>query len=421
MDNFANACLDSNIDFLQNIDSDFDRYRSFSQADICPSLSSSFLTIDTTQMSFDDSRRNSHVYGTQSLPSPEDYTTSAGSVTSPITPLGLSATSVLYSSEAWAKASPHDVWHRHGSDADSLWLASEESAMGNCLVNDLSQSYSSSTAHPEYFPLIHRPKSTSDPSLAREIFQNPGSHHTIRDFESVVPWPTASLLSHSQTVEPSRTLQAMLPSSPLAKFEPITPLRHHHESSVLYSSSPLSGASSSILASQWEIDESKCFSPHDVSAYQEHGICSQSLCSSPSVEDNKHSDGSSRKPFPRKSGVDCEAVIPQNEFACSVPGCIDKETGKPKRFKRQEHKKRHEKTVHQKVDMFVCWVCSRPFTRRDNLKSHQFKTHGRKSNNQRNSYVATLDASSRYFDKDWEGRLNADGLPVGHPSHPGIH
>jgi len=123
------------------------------------------------------------------------------------------------------------------------------------------------------------------------------------------------------------------------------------------------------------------------------------------------------KPMPSKSGIDCEVIIAQNEFACSYPDCIDKQTGKQKRFKRQEHKKRHEKTVHEKHEhgLYACWVkgCkTAPFTRTDNLKSHLKNTHGKKSPNQRNRYVATQDKNSVHYDPDWVGDLDDEGYPI---------
>ncbi|RMZ82566.1 hypothetical protein DV738_g1473, partial [Chaetothyriales sp. CBS 135597] len=127
--------------------------------------------------------------------------------------------------------------------------------------------------------------------------------------------------------------------------------------------------------------------------------------------------GPSRKsrPEPGKSGIDCDVVIAHNEFACSWPNCIDKATGKQKRFKRQEHKKRHEKTVHEKEGLYRCWVpgcTTTAFTRTDNLKSHLRNTHGKKSPNQRNRYVATQDKHSEWYDPDWQGDLTEDGYPI---------
>ncbi|PMD59446.1 uncharacterized protein K444DRAFT_510609, partial [Hyaloscypha bicolor E] len=47
---------------------------------------------------------------------------------------------------------------------------------------------------------------------------------------------------------------------------------------------------------------------------------------------------------------------------CPFEGCT-------KRFVRQEHLKRHERT-HTQEDSYPCQFCQRPFGRPDNLKSH---------------------------------------------------
>lgn len=127
--------------------------------------------------------------------------------------------------------------------------------------------------------------------------------------------------------------------------------------------------------------------------------------------------GCKRRPVANKSVFECDLVITANSFACGYPECIDKNTGKQKRFKRAEHKKRHEKTVHQKEShvSHQCWVpqCERSFSRTDNLKSHLKNTHGKRSPNARNRYVATLDPNnSQYYSPDWEGDLTSEGLPI---------
>lgn len=162
----------------------------------------------------------------------------------------------------------------------------------------------------------------------------------------------------------------------------------------------------------------------------------------PEEQDESHKSSGVRVGTPR-SGIECtrpspsrlcsgqpevkrEAIIRSNMFTCGFPHCVDRQ-GRPKRFKHQEHKRRHEKTVHEQTEAmpsFRCWVetgrkkCGRVFSRRDNYKAHLVNTHGRRSDRKRNAYVATLDESSKYADLEWRGQLTTEGLPIGHPRFP---
>ena len=105
--------------------------------------------------------------------------------------------------------------------------------------------------------------------------------------------------------------------------------------------------------------------------------------------------------------------VEPNKFACDREDCIDK-TGRRKAFKRSEHLKRHMNTCHSGRRDHVCWVegCKKPFSRSDNLNTHLKQTHGRKSNGQRNRYVATLDENSAFYDPDYKGPLDNEGRPI---------
>ena len=297
--------------------------------------------------------------------------------------------------------------------------------MANCVMNSFPPLSSGPLFQPAYFCPTARPKSDVDPPLSRAVFNNALSGSKMNSPDEMVSWSNMGIMTQNQplTVEPNATFQATLPSSsPMSKYEPITPLRHHQGHSSLFTSSPLSGGSST-LASQWDLEDTKHVPEDDVLERSEKPVLHRMLRSSQASSPISIEDQSPQKSFLSRSGVDCEAVIRQNMFACSRPGCL-------RRFKRQEHKKRHEKTVHVQAGVeqqkFPCWVvtgskiCGRSFTRRDNLKSHETKTHGRRSNNQRNAYVATLDPNSKYYDVDWTGPLTADGLPLGHPSFPEV-
>lgn len=412
-----------NITYLDATDGGFEGYGPLPQAEDCPSVGSSFLTVDTSAMSFDEGR-NDH----KAPISPENLTMSSGaSDSSPNTPIAQLNLSEMPGTAMWAQYQfGSDIWHYHSADAENLWLPSEESTMANCVMNSFSEQDALVFQQPGYFNMGRKQRTLPDPPLSRAMFANPApqqmNHHTVMD--GMLSWPRTVDLAYPMTIAPSVTFQGTLPSSPASEFEPMTPLKHHRGSSSVFASSPLTGSSSSILTSQWDVEETKYMPFADAAAYRERQSLSYLLRSS---QDHsiKMEESSPIESHVSKSGVDCEAVIPQNIYACSVPGCVDKD-GKPKRFRRQEHKKRHEKTVHNKTDTFVCWVqtgskpCGKEFTRRDNLNSHLKKTHGSRKNNQRNSYVATLDEKSEYFDDKWKGKLTADGLPIGHPRWPEV-
>lgn len=397
-----------NLNFLGNAE----RYSPFSHTDGCPSTSSSFPTIDTSGISFDGSGEDMN-----GSTSPANLTASSGvSVTSPITPIGPGGVTGLYDTTVWPASDYDEVWHQHSTDPENLWPASDDFALANCVMDSLA-SQDQAVFQPGYFNVKNRPRTNNDPPLSRAVFANSISHQNDRVVGEMVSWPQPQNPMQQPTIEPNATFQNFLPSSPMSEFEPITPLRHNCPSSSMFASSPLLSSSSGILTDQWDVGDSRCVPAAEVYAHHDKQSLPHLLRSS--------RDFSPVKVQSSKSGVDCEAIIPQNVYACSVPGCVDK-NGKPKRFKRQEHKKRHEKTVHKKDAKFPCWVqtggkaCGREFTRRDNLNSHLKKTHGKKSNGQRNSYVATLDERSKYFDEKWKGKLTSDGLPIGHPRWPEI-
>lgn len=418
-DTFQSTYMSSNIDFLQCVDSDYDAYASFYHSEPCPSLASSFLSIDTSHSSVENGRRGSHE------PAPlEELSVSSASVTSPITPMGTTPMSMLYSTDIWCNAESHNGWHSHNVDSEAFWPAFDDLSTANCLMNGFSNHDQSSQFQVGYF-CPNRSRSLADPPLSRAVF-----HNTLEAQKSLVSgettsWPPTLVAAQPPTVEPKATFQNTLPSSPTVNPEPITPFRNDHDSSSLLTSSPLSGGSSSVLASQWDVEDSRFSSDIDTPEIDKTSAATRVLRSS-QISATISEDESQHRAVFAKSGVNCEAIIPQNMFPCTFSGCVDK-NGRQKRFKRQEHRKRHERTVHGKQEDFPCWVvtggkiCGRSFTRRDNLKSHWIKTHGRKSNNQRNSYVATLDATSKYYDADWRGRLTAEGLPIGHPRWPEIH
>ncbi|KAI9277766.1 hypothetical protein BY458DRAFT_504002 [Sporodiniella umbellata] len=90
-----------------------------------------------------------------------------------------------------------------------------------------------------------------------------------------------------------------------------------------------------------------------------------SACSSPQW---------SRSPSPCKETKRRKLVVPEEKtFACDVKGC-------GKVFGRQEHVKRHIRSIHTKEKPFACPYtrCQKRFARSDNLNQH-IRTH-RKTN-----------------------------------------
>lgn len=411
---FDGTCFESGIDLLQPIEQDEHQFASFVRTDTCPSLASSFLTIDTSRMSFEDGRRSS--FSSQSM-SPGHFTASAGSIPSPATPITFQP---AYEN-VWTKPSMKGVWHSAYADANQLWWASHDPSFDSLQLNCYSRPCSTLHEKAELGVLTQPPPNTEDRTMSTVAFVDSSPEITRSHADNMLTWSAPGMAVQPQTIEPSATFQSVGPSSPLSKFEPITPLTHRADS-MLLDSSPFSSVPSSVVPSQYESDGSTyrgcTFDSFPTPKLVRSQIRHKNLL--------KRESPDRRKSPPAKSGLNCEAVIPQNEYPCTWPGCVDKETGKARRFKRQEHRKRHEHTVHEKRSYFRCWVvtggkaCGKEFTRNDNLQSHLKKTHGRKSNNQRNPYVATQDPDSKYHDPKWTGPCTSDGLPIGHPLWPDL-
>ena len=207
-------------------------------------------------------------------------------------------------------------------------------------TSDHSSYYSAYTQYPQTV-------SMSNPVLSRSIFD-------VQDALSVAatmavedhnyPW-SALTSSPPQTIAPRAAFQPMLVSSPIAKQEPSTPIRMGSHSSVMFSSSPMGLVSPPVVPSQHDVDEATCeLTEHNIDASElARHRCGIDRLHRRGYERKRHVGPANRpKPVGNRSGMHCDVVIAQNEFACSYAGC-------QKRFKRQEHKKRHEKTVHEKA------------------------------------------------------------------------
>ncbi|KAK5077791.1 hypothetical protein LTR70_009406 [Exophiala xenobiotica] len=233
------------------------------------------------------------------------------------------------------------------------------------------------------------------------------NHGTVLD---VLPWTHYGFAAHSMICE-------TVPQISRPTLECISPRRLCLQDFSVAAPSPSSDTSSFALLSLGDASEPE----RTLSPRHEVQVSTPKSC----IERERRSP--SRLCLGQHE-VEREAIIPSNIFTCGFPHCIDRR-GRPKRFKRREHKRRHEKTVHgqgEATSSFRCWVqtgrkkCGRVFSRSDNYKAHLRDTHGRRSTRTRNAYVATLDETSRYADIEWRGQLTAEGLPIGHPRFPDI-
>jgi len=419
-----------------------DRYSSFSSDDSGAALTLNLRLLETSPLGTDGQRRPSFDSVESSVP-PELLSASSVGTMSPSTPLnGCSFGSNCGNS--FRTTAPHidlqTMWS-HQQDGSALHdfgyspAVPKEQLVGKYFnvysmdANDCSASF-------------YTPSCTSflnddiSPALSRPMFNDSIPSSTPLPRNDHTNWPSITVAyTPPRTIDPSR-FAPLVPSTPTAKLEtPCTPSHQHMRSSITLSSSPMPGYSPGIVPSQHEIDDSAYFDSSNIHRHDAVDISYEPMNICMDVRDRDHNrdrsrlsrrrydrkgigSGCKRRPSANKSGFECDRVITANSFACSYPECIDKNTGKQKRFKRQEHKKRHEKTVHQKDShMFHhCWVplCEKAFTRTDNLKSHLRNTHGKRSANARNRYVATLDPNNiQYYDPDWEGDLDTDGLPIG--------
>ena len=365
-----------------------------------------------------DSTRRTSLASSTSLSPNWQYSTGA-SVATPVTPMN-------------AKGDDHQVGRctlkieeRTCHALDSGFSMQEASIwMGHTEVDQRQFHHSSMTPGP-LLKIFELPEHTAycseygtmqlrlhNPSLSRPIFaaDDPSSILPVESASGQsLPWMSREE-TPPQTIAPSAAFQPTLSSSPFIKHEPSTPIRHQLRSSILLSSSPIELVSPPVVPSQNTVADMTYAS--DESSGSPIAIRSRSSFDRLHRRgyERKRTVGCSHRPklVSSRSGLECDLVIPENEHACSHPGCA-------KRFKRQEHRKRHETTVHDKAKVFKCWVpgCkTAAFTRTDNLKSHQKNTHGTRKATQRNRYVATLDEKSHYYDPNWIGALSEDGFPL---------
>ncbi|KAJ9625367.1 hypothetical protein H2204_010459 [Knufia peltigerae] len=439
---------ESPLDILPELDgTPFGRESPVSFMTDCSSMSSSFLC-DSSMMGPQGLRRSS-LGSCSSMTSPDMFFTPSARTASPVTPMTsdaavhMSCPKYMKTASSSYLESCHPMFQLQDAGqypGDCVWFDGASSPLGLPMMT--------TTGMPDMIlPPVHHTlyeskqhvgsKVVSNPMLTKSIFDealnpaavatmyggvNPHHHHDLLHANLGHPPPP-------ETIEPSVTFQRILPSSPSYKVEPSTPMKIKvFPTAMLSSSPPLPIMSPRIVPTQSHDVEDMPYA--DVEQLFRFTSGKGGNSRSHHQHDRLHRRGYERKNGggvqassskrnkvkTATSGVNCTPVIEGNPFPCSYPGCIDKGTGRQKRFKRQEHRKRHEKTVHEKHenDIYKCWVpeCHKPFSRTDNLKSHLRNTHSKKPGVRGNRYVATLDRNSEYYDPDWQGGLDRNGYPI---------
>ncbi|KIW15029.1 hypothetical protein PV08_07816 [Exophiala spinifera] len=413
---------DAPIDVLPSLDSAFGGESPLSFMTDCPSMSSSFLC-DTSILGSQGPRRSS-LGSCSSINSPEMFFTPSARTASPVTPMTNEPADYMscpkYMKTASSLESCHPMFQLQDAtpyQPDCVWFDGLSSPPGLPMMTGTYDIIPPPVNYTLYASNdLAGDKAMSNPMLTKSIFDGPLDPAAVYGVDHDLLY---SPHAHAppETIEPSVTFHRIPPSSPSYKLEPSTPMKVQVPLSAILRSSPLPIMSPPVVLTQHDVENMAYANVDHLLRFSAKGHRAQ--------HDRLHRRGYERKREQNSkrskvrtagSGVTCTPVIEGNPFPCTYPGCIDKGTGKQKRFKRQEHRKRHEKTVHEKHehDIYKCWVpeCHKPFSRTDNLKSHLRNTHSKKAGVRGNRYVATLDRNSEYYDPDWQGDLDRDGYPI---------
>jgi hypothetical protein len=407
-----------------------DDFNSFSTSFGCLSTVSSFVTIENSPQQPVSHRRRS-VASSPSSSGQEFFSSTSGSIPSPVTPLSAEYRDVVPCGDPMGCV-PSEInvpgvysgWQSASHGMDPMWVATEPRHQRSALSLDyssvdalVSQDFWGDSSSSNDWHLLST--SAANLSFSRAILDE---HEVASDnfpAGNTEQWTPFIIPTSPETVAPSATFQSTLISSP-CKFEPMTPLSY-----------PVPAAASILSSSLCLL-----YPPEQMSAQEEFELAEQILEATPitpkHLPKSRRSGGRTSRPSrttcgrkyiglsgriksgASKSGMACDVIIEGNKYACEFAGCMDK-NGKRKMFKRREHAKRHVDTVHLKKKQFSCWVpgcTTQPFTRSDNLTTHLKSTHGKRSVSSRNRYVSTLDPASENFDPEWRGDLDDDGYPV---------
>lgn len=414
-----------------HIDTDTDRFPSFSTTPSCPSLGSSFASYGSSSpVAFGMDRRSSIPNSETSLILSSG--TSLHNSDSPMTPFTPDLMEMVMTNGASMSCTTTDL-NIHGmfpynetasEDEDLHWMAQEskQDHAANPMAFKTPQQYSSRPPCQGIFLSPDQSLLAGSPlesSLSRSIFHHRQPSDSLVS-EHMTQWRPSLLQTPPRTVVPSATFQPILPSSPAYRIIPSTPLQNRYEDAMTpgFTSTPCSSSPTYSPVDQPIFVKSES-NYHTIQPTLVRTM-RQSKCKGPNRSSRRSAErkesarsGRPSKSIVSRSGIECPSYIEKNSFACSED-CVDK-TGKRKMFKRQEHLKRHQRTCHTGHRPYYCFVpgcTTRPFSRTDNLNSHLRKTHGKNSPAARNRYIATLDPTSGVYDLDYRGPFTDSGWPI---------
>ena len=396
------------------IDDDMAAFGSFSSLPNHPSTSASFYAVETSTLATSGHRRYSSTSRTSSV-TPELFSATSGSTACPSTPmsasvLDFSSIAVPVDGSGYNLDGGYGSFRSANEDGDFVWSpagSKDDPAMSTLPYTSLDHVATQDLFSGSHVPgeAASRHGSTFGPLIPRPCWDGFPASSDFLSTEGNMTWSSEVLGCPPQTVAPSATFQQVLVSSPPNEVEPMTPtLQHIVPPASILSSSP----------SDWSPSRHHNLQYHPDGA-ERTLVNSLSLTplEAPKVRRSHPRRGiKTASHFPRvtksslkHSGASCPEVIARNTHECRYDSCVDKK-GKRKSFKRREHLKRHENTVHvqDKSRMHTCWVplcTTSPFTRSDNLHSHLLKTHGKRTAGQRNRY-----------DPEYKGEIDADGYPL---------
>lgn len=415
------------------LDTDTDRFSSLPTTPTCPSFASSFASYGSSSPAKTGADRRSSIPKSEATLLVKSQETSIRDSLSPMTPFSPDMVGMSMISGASMKCeitdlSMHESFRYNDptcEDGSLHWMAPEarKCPPGHLASCIMPQQYANQHPNQEAFPSLDQNLVVGgalQSSLSRSIFHSSQPSDGLLA-EHMAPWRPSMLQTPPRTVAPSATFQPILPSSPPYRIAPSTPIRSKCEDFLTpgivrtpYSSPPTYLPSDQPVFLQ---NDSSCRNRQQpplvrtLKGSKGRGSSRSAVKSTERKENGR--PGRVSKPGASRSIREYPIFIEKNSFACNAPDCVDK-NGKRKKFRRQEHLKRHQR-CHTGYRPYACWVpgcTTKPFSRTDNLNSHLLKTHGKKSPAARNRYIATLDSKSGVFDLDYRGPFTDSGWPI---------